>query len=302
MRAPAIRAAALRRLLRPGFLLLGAVLLAGCAAAATGGSAADEPDDRTVRTHAAGAGRTAVVVHPPTAGPGAPLVVVLHGAGGSAADARAHLGWDALGERDGFVVAYPDGVDGTWNAGSCCGRARDLGVDDAAYLHELREQLIAEDAVDAGRVYAVGFSNGAMMSYRWACGRPGDLAGIGSVAGTLLVDCPEPAPLTVAAVQGTADDRVPIGGRPQRGFPPLDATLAPFLAAAGCAGDPTVIVEAQATVSTWGCAAGRTVTRDVIDGAPHEWPGAGRDDTGTSDDPLDATGFLWARLRSASGA
>jgi hypothetical protein len=37
------------------------------------------------------------------------------------------------------------------------------------------------------------------------------------------------------------------------------------------------------------------VVSDVVDGLPHTWPGAGPD-AGTTDGPLDATGFLWARL------
>ena len=56
-----------------------------------------------------------------SAAAGAPLVVVLHGARGTAADMRANLGWDALADREGLVVAYPDGLDRTWNAGRCCG-------------------------------------------------------------------------------------------------------------------------------------------------------------------------------------
>ena len=79
------------------------------------------------------------------------------------------------------MIAYPDGLDRTWNAGACCGPARDRGVDDVGFLDALVAALRRDDGV--GDVYAVGFSNGAMMSYAWACARPGALAGIGPVAG-----------------------------------------------------------------------------------------------------------------------
>ena len=82
-------------------------------------------------------GRTAIVHHAALAADGAPLVVVLHGARGTAADMRANLGWDALADREGIVVAYPDGRDRTWNAGRCCGPARDRGVDDVGFLDAL---------------------------------------------------------------------------------------------------------------------------------------------------------------------
>jgi polyhydroxybutyrate depolymerase len=113
-----------------------------------------------------------------------------------------------------------------------------------------------------------------MMAYSWACAG-GALAGIGPVAGALTGPCPGPAPVSVVALAGTADDRVPIGGRPDRGWASLDTTLAPFVA--GC-GPPT----AEADATTWACG-GRTVTREILDGQGHSWP-----DT--------ATAILWQRL------
>jgi polyhydroxybutyrate depolymerase len=194
------------------------------------------------------------------------------------------------------VVAYPDGVDRTWNAGACCGPPRDRGIDDVGFLDALVSTLRRDDGV--GDVYAVGFSNGAMMSYAWACARPGALAGIGSVAGALTVGCPAPAPLTVVAVHGTRDGRVPIaGGRGPSGvlFPSLDATLTPFRTAAACPASAAPSVEGPARVDARMCA-GHAVVSDVVDGLPHVWPGAGPD-AGTTAGPLDATGFLWAHLR-----
>ena len=265
--------------------VLVALLLAACAQAAP-------PATRTVTLPG---DRTALVHHAPVAGPGAPLVVVLHGAGGSAEDMHIHLGWDRLADRAGFVVAYPDGLEHTWNAGACCGLARDRRVDDVAFLDALVAALRQADGV--GPVYAVGFSNGAMMTYAWACARPGALAGIGPVAGALVTGC-TPAPLTVVAVHGTVDERVPYaGGRGPSGvvFPSLEDSLAPFRAADGCP-SATPVDAAPAHVDARACAGGRSVVSDVVDGLPHVWPGSGPD-AGTTDGPLDATGFLWAHLR-----
>jgi polyhydroxybutyrate depolymerase len=275
-----------------------ATLLAGTLC---GAAAASTPTGTTRRITVPrdGVDRTAVVHHPAAARAGAPLVVVLHGAGGSSADVRTGLGWDGLADRAGFVMAYPDGLDHTWNAGACCGGARDRRVDDVGFLDGLVATV--RDADHTGPVYAVGFSNGAMMTYAWACARPGALAGIGPVAGALVAWCPSPSPLTVVAVHGAADDRVPVGGG--RGvfdevFPSLDASLAPFRAAAACPAAAPAGTRAAppAHVDSRDCADGRRVVSDVVDGLPHAWPGAGPN-AGTSDGPLDATGFLWARLR-----
>src|SRR6266850_2487662 len=49
--------------------------------------------------------------------PGAPLLIVLHGGGGNGPMARLGTGgeFDLLADRDGFVVAYPDGVARSWD-------------------------------------------------------------------------------------------------------------------------------------------------------------------------------------------
>ena len=126
----------------------------------------------------------------------------------------------------------------------------------------------------------MGFSNGAMMSYTWACAG-GALAGIGPVAGATTGPCPHPTPTTVVALAGTADDRVRIEGRPERGWDSLDTTLAPFLAAASTT--PSTSADGPATLTTWACAGGHTVVRHVLAGQGHSWPDS-------------ATELLWERL------
>lgn len=199
-------------------------------------------------------------------------------------------------------MVYPngllDGYQDTWNGGACCPPASQLKTDDVGFLDQVVAALRRLDGV--GDVYAVGFSNGAILAYAWACAWPGALAGIGIVAGAVMTDCAAPAPLTVVAVHGTADPSIPIaGGAGPDGstFPALDASLAPFLAAADCQPDPAVVNAGAATIVTWTCTDGLTVVRDVVDGLDHAWPGAGTE-AGITAGPRDATGFLWAHLRS----
>src|SRR5688572_8119306 len=75
-------------------------------------SACGSADDRTIALPGPAGERSAIVYHPSSAGSGAPLVVVSHGANGSAEEARKSFGWDGLAERYGFVVAYPDALEG----------------------------------------------------------------------------------------------------------------------------------------------------------------------------------------------
>ena len=192
-----------------------------------------------------------------------------------------------------------DGYQDTWNAGACCAPAVDLRTNDIGFLEALVVALQGTDKIGT-KVYAVGFSNGAMLAYAWACTRPGRLAAVGVVAGAVMIPCPSPTPLTVVAVHGTADRSIPIGGGPGPAgakFPALIGSLAPFRTAARCPAHPTVIAVGKATVSSWSCADGHQVISDVIRGVDHSWPGAGaRSGSGTG--PMDATGFLWSRLRA----
>ena len=242
-----------------------------------------------------GGDRIAVVHHPATARAGAPLVVVLHGAGGAGADMQANLGWDALADREGLVVAYPDGLDHTWNAGACCGRARDRRVDDVGFLDALVAAVRGADGI--GPVYAVGFSNGAMMTYAWACARPGrarrDRAGRGRAGGRLpRAGAADRRRRARDARRARADRRRP---RAVRGRVPVARRLTGAVPGRRGMPDGDARPWPRRPASTRGPARATRVVSDVVDGLPHVWPGAGPD-AGTTDGPLDATGFLWARL------
>jgi polyhydroxybutyrate depolymerase len=254
--------------------------------------------------------RWAIVHHPRTAGRNSPLVVVINGAYGSAQGAMASFNWNALADQAGLVVAYPNASGPLWNAGDCCGAAHANHVDDVGFLHQLSQFLQRQDGVDPRRVYAVGISNGAMMAYGWACGRPGDLAGIGAVAGALVSPCTPTPTLTVVAIHGTADRNVPIGGGvgplsvTKYPYPSLTTTLAPFVSADGCDPTPRQTHKPLVQISTWNCDGGRNVVMAVVTGMGHIWPGARptRPRARTAHPvpiALDATTFLWSGLRSS---
>jgi len=293
-----------------GAVAILAMVVAGCATGLTAvADAPTAPVNRTVTLASAVGPRTAIVHRPTGLARNSPLVVVMHGAGGTGEQVRSTFGWDALADREGFEVAYPNGFGRYWNAGFCCGAPHARHVDDLGFLHGLVAQLVAEDGVDARRVYAVGMSNGAMMAYAWACARPEDLAGIGPVAGALVAPC-QPAPaITVVAVHGTADRSVPISGGvgpksvSHYDYPSVAVSLAPFVAADKCAPMPKRTDRPSVQLSTWTCSGDRNVTLAVVSGLGHEWPGA-RPASPVKrvmrpPAPLDATTFLWSHLRTS---
>jgi polyhydroxybutyrate depolymerase len=265
--------------LLPLALILLFLLPAGCTrddVAIGSGSAAHSLGERTFRTY-----RPAELPDGPV-----PLVLVLHGGAGSGAQAERAYGWNAAADRDGFVVAYPDGVSRSWNAGpGCCGPATRDGVDDVAFLESVVAAVSRGVPIDPSRVRVTGMSNGAMMAYRLACDSTVFTA-IAPVAGTVIGDCPHPAPVPVLHLHGTADESVPWAGGPGKrdnggagrvpiriDGPPIVDMIASWRAAASCAA-PAETVDGPVTTSIATCPGGRTVALISVDGAGHQWPGA----------------------------
>lgn len=200
----------------------------------------------------------------PSDTPGMPLVIVLHGNGGSGRQIEQHTSFDRIAAREQFIVAYPDAVGRHWNDGR---PELDNGVDDVAFIASLIDELSTKHAIDRKRVYVTGMSNGAIMSYRVACDLADRVAAIAPVTGNLpaAIRCQPRAPVSVLAINGTADPLVPYaGGRVGRNRGTvLSAALstAHFATHAGCG-------PATATVASPGSAGARSnanALRSLID-------------------------------------
>jgi polyhydroxybutyrate depolymerase len=209
----------------------------------------------------------------------APLVVVLHGGGGSAASAEKRFGWDTAADKHGFLVAYPQGTGRVraWNVGGCCGAPARRGVDDVGFVASLVKALRATFDVDARRVDATGVSNGGMLAYALAC-RTNLFAAVGPVSATMLSSCRRPRPLSVIDIHGLQDTRVRFHGGPGTGRaridgPPVPAVIAQWRSTDRCA-THRVKTSGPVTTSTAKCPDGRAVELITIADAGHGWPGA----------------------------
>jgi polyhydroxybutyrate depolymerase len=206
----------------------------------------------------------------------APLVVVLHGYSGSAAQAERDYKWDGLADSDKFVVAYPDGLNRAWNVNGegCCGRPARQGVDDVAFITAAVADIARNVGIDSTRVYATGISNGGIMSYTLAC-NTGVFAAIGPDAATQLDPCRSPHPTSVMHIHGTADSLVPYKGG--QGFSvingPSVTEVNAFWRNVDQCGAPAATTAGRVTTSTAACADNRSVVLMTIDGGGHvEWP------------------------------
>ncbi len=142
-----------------------------------------------------------------------PLIVALHSLYNDSHEPQSEWGFDKLAAEDGFAVVYPDGLDASWNAGTCCGQAAAQHVDDIGWLRALISHLEQHYPIDRHRVILVGFSNGGMLAYRYACEHAPEIAGIAVVAASLqATGCTPAGPVAVVAVHGDLDERVPYAG------------------------------------------------------------------------------------------
>lgn len=155
-------------------------------------------------------GRTVLLHLPPRSDAVHPLIFALHGLSNTTTSIENSSGFDALANRQGYIIAYGEGVGSSWNAGSCCGAAASAHVDDVDYLAEAVTVISAHFAVDQARIVVAGFSNGGMMAFRAACERPDLFRAVLTVAGTLVSPCPNP--VTVIHIHGLADTTVPVRG------------------------------------------------------------------------------------------
>ena len=119
---------------------------------------------------AGGASRTFSVYRPQGLADAAPLVVMLHGGFGNGAQAERAYHWDSEADNGHFLVAYPDGLNRAWNAGTCCGEPARANTDDVGFLTAMVGAIGQQIPLDRTRIYVTGMSNGAMMALRFIAG------------------------------------------------------------------------------------------------------------------------------------
>tara|TARA_B100001769_G_C22016607_1_gene546312 strand:- start:454 stop:1101 length:648 start_codon:yes stop_codon:yes gene_type:complete len=115
----------------------------------------------------------------------------------------------SLAESEGFVLVYPQGSDlnGSphWNA-ALKGGDNKSNADDLGFIEALINKLSNQNLIDNKRVYAIGYSNGGMMSYALGCYKSDLIAAIGSVSGYMLQnECTPSHSIPLIKLHGTND-------------------------------------------------------------------------------------------------
>jgi polyhydroxybutyrate depolymerase len=150
-----------------------------------------------------------------------PIVFVFHGTeiAGQGATSIIHLThFDRIAETSHFIAVFPEAFDGNWNDGRENEKAQSYlqRIDDVAFVDKILEKVEMTYRVDLHRIYATGFSNGAIFCHYLAANRSTLFAAIAPVSGPLAFPFskkfhPKDS-VSVLEVHGTSDPVVPYAG------------------------------------------------------------------------------------------
>ena len=239
--------------------------------------------------HAGGYKREYILRTPPTmeAGRTYPLLIVMHGAGASAAGLHRWIHPDSATTAAGFIAAYPQGLGASWETGcGPCTPAGRAGVDDIGFVNTLIDHLAGALPVDTGRVFLAGHSLGAQFAHYYACESERPPAGIAAIGGLWLrrtaLDCRPARPLPVLMIHGDRDPVLPWDGpRHNISAYSMPEALDRWKELLGCGADPVVVehrdragdgTSVQSTTVT-SCEGGVSIELHRIRGGGHGWPG-----------------------------
>jgi len=233
-----------------------------------------------------------------------PLLIGVHGYTSDANYFETTSKLDNTAGKNGIFVVYPQGLNDSWNAGTCCGQSSADNVDDVGFIAAVIHDFAAWRQIDRNRIAMVGGSNGGMMSYRFACERSDLVNVIAVMAGTFVAPaCSLTRPVSLIHVHGLADTLVPFAGTntspiDASGFTNVKGEMAGFAAMDGCGAFTSTPYNGSTIATAYDaqdCPAGSAV--ELVTSAPlgHYWA------TGSTDLAkygVDMTGMTWGFVGS----
>jgi len=263
-----------------------------------------------------------------------PLVIMLHGGGGTAKAAIWETGWTEKADKAGFLAVFPNAMardpssrssfaknPQLWNDGSNRFYPGQKAPDDIRFIAALLDDLSNRFTVDKRRIFVTGFSNGASMSFLVGAELSNRIAAIAPVAGACWF---EPVmlkrPVPMLYMSGKADPLNLIeGGVPKlatgaydrvraKPKPPVRDSILKWAKALDCPMTPVSVSEMNGVrTETYGPGrSGAEVVYITVDGLGHTWAG-GRSLlperlVGATSDRINATNVIWEFFRKHPGA
>lgn len=163
-----------------------------------------------------------------------PLIISMHGFGGSSLIQNYYVRLGAYNNKFGFVYASPNGLKnnegkGFWNASNFCCDFDQTDVDDVAYIKGIIDEITHSHEIgriDLSRIFLIGYSNGAFLASKIACSSEVHIAGLVTISGTSdlrdmnsqLLDtdkslCEHSRAIPMLHVHGDNDETIPYEGK-----------------------------------------------------------------------------------------
>jgi len=299
-------------------LVVGAVLLGGQSVAqgdADAKARITKPGDYTY-TIEHDSLRREYIVHVPArynAANPTPLLISLHGGGAhmqyQASDEN--YGQISKSERENFIVVFPNGYSrmpsgklATWNAGDCCGPARNRNIDDVGFIRQVVGNVTQQLNIDRQRIFATGMSNGGLMAHRLACEMADTFKAIAAVAGTDNTRvCSPKNPVSVLLIHAKNDNHVLFeggAGEAARGsqvnsFTSVPETISRWVRRDGCSAAPKRVLDKPGAYCDKyaGCQGNAEVELCVTETGAHSWPGASKTRGEAASTAISANDVMW---------
>ncbi len=213
-----------------------------------------------------------------------PLVIAFHGAGDSGPGFQEFARLDREADNRNFLVAYPSASGPNWAEGCNCTRPDIDGVDDVGFVDELIERVDQDFNVDTSKIYAIGYSQGALFTHRLACERSDVFAGSAMVAGMMSIPvatiCDPTGRQDIMMMHGENDDVLPWTGVPSGLYATLSVLDTFFFwrsvsdcTEVGIAQETKTTHSVSRTVRTVSsCREGSKLRLDEIRQGGHQWP------------------------------
>ncbi len=212
------------------------------------------------------------------------IIIMLHGAGSDGEAFRLMTGMDSVACERGYAVAYVYGTvnpysqsaDSTgWNSGIAA-----RGQDDIGFLCSLASYLQDKYSLTRDETFAVGFSNGAFMTYRIAAEGQKSFGATVSVAGMMPQriwnNKTDKSNISLLQISGNKDDVVPMNSNGTAATsvnPAIEDVMAYFAEAAGLNKYSSEEISDKSTLYKYtGEGSELKVWRIEISEGRHSWP------------------------------
>lgn len=159
--------------------------------------------------------------------------------------------------HDTVILVAPNALSGSWT---------NQGGRDVAFVSAMLTRFESQLCLDQSRIFATGFSMGAIMTINVGCNIPSPFRAIAAMSGEIMTTCPETKPIAYWASHGMSDPTIP--------FTMGEAARDTYVQRDHC-GKQTGAADANGCVTYQGCDAGDPVVWCPFDGVHQPPPFAG---------------------------